>query len=82
VVPLGQARPAAEALAREIAAFPQGCMLADRRSAIRSLDLELPDALRAEHHGGVAVLAAEGLSGARAFASGEGRHGKDRKPGG
>src|SRR3954464_15794549 len=33
VVEPGAARAAAEALAREIAAFPQGCMLADRASA-------------------------------------------------
>src|SRR4029453_1060805 len=32
VVPDGQARPAAEALAADIARFPQACMRADRRS--------------------------------------------------
>ena len=80
VAPAGQARPAAEALAREIAAFPQTCMLADRASAYRSLDLTLEEALRAEHRGGVAVLAAEGVSGAQAFAAGQGRGGKAREP--
>src|SRR5690242_17325686 len=38
VVPRGQARAAAEALAAEIAAFPPRCVLSDRRSAHESLD--------------------------------------------
>src|SRR6478609_6661666 len=48
VVPLGQARHAAEALAREIASFPQQCMLADRQSAHAQWNLPLADALRQE----------------------------------
>ena len=75
VVPAGTARPAAEQLAREIAAFPQACLRADRRSAYRALDLPLLEALRNEHRGGAEVLAAESLAGARAFAAGAGRHG-------
>ena len=42
VVPHGQARGAAEDLAREIAAFPQRCMLADRRSAHAAWDGDVP----------------------------------------
>ena len=38
VVPHGEARAAAEELAREIAAFPQRCMLTDRRSAYAAWD--------------------------------------------
>src|SRR5688500_4154107 len=65
VVPRGQARAAAEALAAEIAAFPQTCMLGDRRSAYEGLDLPLADALRNEHLRGLAALNAETLAGAQ-----------------
>lgn len=81
VVPPGTAREAAEQLAREIASFPQRCMLADRSSAYQQLDLALPEALRNEHRGGAQVLASEALVGAKAFAAGAGRHGELRKPG-
>ncbi len=80
VVPRGTSRAAAEQLAREIAAFPQACMRADRRSAYRQADLPLPEALRAEHRGGAQVLL-ESLAGAREFAAGAGRHGELKKPG-
>ena len=80
VVPAGRARPEAEALAREIAAFPQACMLADRASAYRSLGLDLAEALRAEHRSGAPILLAESRAGAAAFAAGQGRHGAARKP--
>jgi enoyl-CoA hydratase len=73
VVEDGQAREAAEALAREIAAFPQQCLVADRRSAYRQWDLSLADALREEGAGGYPVVLAEALQGARRFAGGAGR---------
>ncbi len=75
VVQKGEARRAAEALALEIAAFPQGCMNADRRSAYGQFDLPLPQALLAEFHGGVGALEREGVEGAARFAKGAGRHG-------
>lgn len=75
VVPLGQARHAAEALAREIASFPQQCMLADRQSAHAQWSLPLADALRQEGRLGVPIVAAEGAAGAERFVRGEGRHG-------
>ena len=75
VAPDGAGRPAAEALAHELAAFPQLCLRADRRSAYRQWDLELEQALAAEARGGVAVLEAEAVAGAGRFASGAGRHG-------
>lgn len=78
VVPAGQSRAAAEALAAEIARHPQICMRADRRSAFASMDLELAEALRAEFAGGLEAVASEGLGGAAAFAGGEGRGGKPR----
>jgi enoyl-CoA hydratase len=75
VVEAGQARAASEALAREIAAFPQRCMLTDRASAYRQWDLPLDEALRQEGARGVPVVAAEGAAGAARFAAGAGRHG-------
>jgi enoyl-CoA hydratase len=80
VVPKGTCRAAAEQLAREIAAFPQACMRADRRSAYQQADLPLPEALRNEHRGGAQLLRGESLAGAREFAAGAGRHGKFEKP--
>jgi enoyl-CoA hydratase len=75
VVPRGQARAAAEELAREIAAFPQVCMSGDRRSAYEQFDLPLDEALQNEFHHGLRALesAAEGV---QRFAQGAGRHGK------
>lgn len=75
VTPPGGALAAAQTLAREIAAFPQQCMLADRRSAYEQWDLPLADALRREGVQGVPIVAAEGASGAARFAGGAGRHG-------
>ncbi|WP_224364539.1 crotonase/enoyl-CoA hydratase family protein [Hyalangium versicolor] len=76
VVPRGQARQAAEALARELAAFPQACMNADRRSAYEQAALPLEAALRQEFTGGIQVLQSESVPGAQRFAQGAGRHGK------
>jgi enoyl-CoA hydratase len=75
VVPPGGARHAAEALAREIASFPQQCMLADRYSAYAQWNLPLADALRQEGRLGVPIVAAEGAAGSERFVRGEGRHG-------
>ena len=75
VVEPGQARAVSEALAREIAAFPQRCMLADRESAYRQWDLALDEALRQEGAHGVPVVVAEGVTGAAKFVAGVGRHG-------
>jgi enoyl-CoA hydratase len=75
VVPKGQSRLAAEALARELSAFPQGCMRADRASAYEQAALSLTDAMRVEFERGTGVLATEGIAGAQRFAGGAGRHG-------
>ena len=75
VVPRGLAREAAEALAREIAAFPQLCMRADRRSAHEQFDLPLPEALRLEFEGGLRALHEGAVDGAARFVAGAGRHG-------
>jgi len=75
VVEPGQARAAAEALAHELAAFPQRCMLADRASAYGQWDLPLADALRAEGTNGTPIVFEEGIQGAARFVGGAGRHG-------
>jgi len=75
VVPDGTARPAAEALAREIARFPQACLRADRASVHRQSGLPLRDALRQELEHGLPALRREGVAGAARFAGGKGRHG-------
>ncbi|AFK56442.1 crotonase/enoyl-CoA hydratase family protein [Tistrella mobilis] len=75
VVPKGEARTAAEALARQIAAFPQACMRADRRSAIGQWDLPMAEALVREGAGGYPIVFEEAIAGAGRFAAGAGRHG-------
>ncbi|NPC50458.1 crotonase/enoyl-CoA hydratase family protein [Corallococcus sp. AB032C] len=76
VVPKGEARSAAEALAAQIAAFPQACMNADRASAYAQGDLAFEDAMRQEFGGGMKVLQSESIPGATRFAKGAGRHGR------
>src|SRR5206468_3123661 len=76
VVPRGQARAAAEALAAEIAAFPPRCVLSDRRSAYESEGVTLEAALRREFElGKVTIDSGESREGAARFAAGAGRHG-------
>jgi enoyl-CoA hydratase len=76
LVPKGETRAHAIALAKDIAGFPQTCMRADRLSALRQWDLEEEDAIANEMRGGLEVIASgETLSGAVRFASGVGRHG-------
>jgi enoyl-CoA hydratase len=75
VVAAGEARPVAERLAAEIARFPQHCLRADRASVISQQGRSLDEALEAEYRGGVPILAAEGIRGARRFVAGHGRHG-------
>ena len=77
VVAPGQARPAAEALAREIAAFPPRCTLSDRRSAYETWGLPLEAALAREFELGRATIdSGESVEGAARFAAGAGRHGR------
>lgn len=77
VVPKGAARAVAEALAEEIAAFPQGCLRADRRSAREQWSLTEPAALRGEYARGLGVLeSGESAAGAARFVGGAGRGGR------
>jgi len=76
VVPEGEARAAAEALAAEIARFPQRCMRADRRSAYEAWSLDESAAIANELRLGSEVIrSGETLEGASRFAAGAGRHG-------
>ena len=76
VVPDGESRSTAEALAAEIARFPQRCLRADRRSAFESFSLDERAALANELGHGVEVIrSGETLEGASRFAAGAGRHG-------
>ena len=77
VVADGQALPAALALARTIAAFPQQCMRNDRLSARRQHGLAARDALAQEFALGRATIASgEAEGGARRFVAGSGKHGR------
>jgi enoyl-CoA hydratase len=75
VVPRGQARAAAIALAEDLAKFPQETMRADRMNAYAQWGKPLPQALHGEWERSKARIA-DGLEGAARFAAGEGRHGK------
>ncbi len=75
VVADGGSRAFAEAIAHEIARFPQACMRADRRSAYAQQGLGLREAMRKEWYNGLPAFKAEGAAGAARFASGKGRHG-------
>ena len=74
VVPRGEARGAAVALAHELGALPQGALRADRMSAYEAYDLAREEAFANELAHGVRTLA-EGFAGAARFAGGAGRHG-------
>ncbi len=71
----GAAREAAEAMARDIARFPQAAVRADRRTVHESYGLPLREAMRREWHNGVEAHWQEGAQGAGRFASGLGRSG-------
>ncbi len=76
VVPDGSSREHAEALAQELARFPQTCLRHDRLSAYEQEGLTLEVALQNEfRHGWVSLQSGEAAAGAQRFAEGEGRHG-------
>jgi len=76
VVEPGTSREEAEALARQIAGFPQTCMLGDRLSAYQQFDMQMEQAMRNEFRIGLATIqSGETLEGASRFSGGAGRHG-------
>jgi len=72
----GESRSVAEQLAREIAAFPQNCVEADRASVYRQWSLDLDDAIAQEYEAGIGIVTAEGQAGAASFVAGKGRSGR------
>jgi len=75
VVPVGQARAEAEALAHQLASLPQTCLREDRLSLLEQEGLTDEAAMANELRHGVVSLGSDALDGAQRFASGEGRHG-------
>jgi enoyl-CoA hydratase len=75
IAPKHRSREVAEALAHEIARFPQACVRADRRSAIAQHGMPVAEALKQEWETSVDVIEQEGAAGAARFSSGRGRHG-------
>ena len=75
VVRDGRSRAAAEAMAHDIARFPQVCVRADRRSAILQHGKTVRQAMKYEWRNGQAPMREEAVGGATRFAGGLGRHG-------
>jgi enoyl-CoA hydratase len=75
LTPRGGARDKAEQLAQEIARFPQACVRADRRSAIKSHGRNIREAMIQEWYNGREALVKDGVAGASRFKDGLGRHG-------
>lgn len=72
----GRAIESALELARQLAAFPQRCLRADRLSAYAQWDLPMAQAMLEETRGGLRVIeSGETVLGAARFAAGDGRHG-------
>lgn len=77
VVPKASLIETAEAMARQIAAFPQQCLRNDRASVWQQWQYDESEALANEFRLGLQTLASgETVSGAGRFRSGEGRHGQ------
>ncbi|MEZ0174028.1 MAG: crotonase/enoyl-CoA hydratase family protein [Candidatus Reddybacter sp.] len=75
VVTTGTAREEAEALAHDIAQFPQHCLRNDRLSVYEQQGLPLEAALQNEFSRSEESLQVDGLKGASQFTAGKGRHG-------
>lgn len=72
----GAALDTAVGLAERLAAFPQECLRADRRSSYEQWGVELPEALRRETELGLEpIRSGETIAGAQRFADGAGRGG-------
>ncbi len=71
----GESRSVAEALAADIARFPQDCMRADRRSVFLQEDADEAEALKREWRCSSEFVEKGGAAGAARFAGGAGRAG-------
>jgi enoyl-CoA hydratase/carnithine racemase len=78
VVPKGKALVEALKIARQLIAFPQGCMNADRASCYYAVynASSFEDALAHEFDNGIKVIGSESVKGAARFSAGAGRHGE------
>lgn len=74
IVGVGEARPAAEQFAAQLAAFPQTCLRGDRMSVLEQAGRTEQEAIAIEYQHGLRALP-EALTGAARFTSGAGRHG-------
>ncbi len=75
IVEVGQSRPEAEKLAREIAAFPKICMRNDRLSTYEQFGMNIKDDMAKEFEYVIKTLASgEFLEGSEAFT--KGKHGR------
>lgn len=73
----GEALSAAEALAKQLAGFPQTSLRNDRRSMLEQWELDDKAAIANEIRYGIhTIKSGEALTGAQAFVKGKGRHGK------
>ena len=75
IVPDDTVLDAAVEMAREITRFPDGAMLADRRSVIESHGLPVHEGLKREWATGIEACLQQGTHGAGRFAAGKGRSG-------
>jgi enoyl-CoA hydratase len=75
IVPSGQALAGAQALAVQLASFPQVCLRSDRASVLDQEGLDETAALAAEFAHGQSALREEAGLGAARFTAGAGRHG-------
>jgi len=73
VVPAGESRSAAEALARELAELPQECLRSDRLAVYEGLEMPWEEAMANEFRHGLATVEATGLVEVERFVAGEGR---------
>jgi len=77
LAPHDEVLDAAVALAEQIAAHPQHCMLGDRASVYAQWGHDLEEAMRREYRYGLATISSgETFIGAKTFAAGAGRHGE------
>lgn len=83
VVPKGQSLQHALDLAKQLIAFPELCLNADRRSCYYSAyeASSFEDAMRNEFQNGSQVISKEAIAGAAKFSGGSGRHGSFKEVG-
>ena len=77
IAPKGEGLKVAQALAADIARFPQACLRSDRMSVYEQWDMSFQDALANEFtRGERTIRSGETRAGAARFASGKGRGGR------